>query len=84
MFQPRVYFALGRRKRSADYEYSDDDYWDSALEDDSVTFDDDFTFASDALGMVSELDRADRMRMGHNLTTMLITCTYRGTKCTPK
>ena len=66
-----------------DDEYSDYDYWNND-EWNEMAYDEDFAFSSDILGMASELNRAERMKLGHSLTTMLIGCTFRGKECTPK
>ena len=47
-------------------------------------YDNDFTFKSEFLAMITELSRSERKTFGHNLTSMLMSCTFAGKKCTPK
>ena len=58
-----------RKKRNAD---ATDDYSS------------DFEFRSGFLSKITELSRVERMELGHNLTTMLTSCSFAGKKCTPK
>ena len=43
--------------------------------------DSDYSFTEDFMALSSGLSRAERLRAGHNLTTMLIGCTFLGMKC---
>ena len=52
-----------------------------STDDEEYEADEEFSFAEDVMSLTSELTRKERIAVGHNLTSMLIGCTFMGMKC---
>ena len=64
-----------------DDQYNDDQYYDDQYYDDPKALDQGYARKEEMLLMLAQYSAAELQPLGHQFQDMLMSCTYRGTKC---